>query len=189
MVHIDQINPHACKTYLVRADDDKRVSLVDPVLDHLNDYRETIDREGLTLVSVVDTHTHADHISAGPALRDVYDCDYVMHTLAPSKCANIRVADGDALALVDGVMAEVLHTPGHTRDSVSLVCDGVVLTGDALFAGGIGRCDLPGASARRLLANIRDNLYALPPETKVLPGHGPATTIAAEMQSNPFVKG
>jgi len=193
MVHIDQINPHACKTYLVRADDDKRVSLVDPVLDHLNDYRETIDREGLTLVSVVDTHTHADHISAGPALRDVYDCDYVMHTLAPSKCANIRVADGDALALVDGVMAEVLHTPGHTRDSVSLVCDGVVLTGDALFLddGGAGRDDLPGGDPAAHWETLQ-RLLALPEALMVYPAHDyrgrQPSSLAQQKRTNPHLQ-
>lgn len=193
MIRIEQINPHACKTYLIRGDDEKRVALVDPVLDHLNDYREMIDTKGLTLVSVVDTHTHADHISAGAALRDVFDCDYVMHTLAPGKCATIRLEDGDALNLVDGVIAEVLYSPGHTRDSVSLVCDGVVLTGDALFldSGGAGRDDLPGGDPAAHWETLQ-RLLALPEELLVYPAHDyrgrQPSSLAQQKRTNPHLQ-
>ena len=86
---------------------------------------------------------------------------------------------------------QVLDTSGHTAGGVSFYCAkaGVVLVGDALFAGSIGRTDLPGASTSRLIENVRRNLLSLPDQTRVLPGHGPATTIGAEKRSNPFVGG
>ena len=86
---------------------------------------------------------------------------------------------------------DVLDTSGHTPGGVSFYCPGesVVLTGDALFAGGIGRTDIPGASARQLLENIRRNLLSLPGRTRVLPGHGPETTIRRELETNSFLIG
>ena len=80
-----QLNPHSCWTYLVGMKDSKDVVLIDPVLDHLNDYLDLIERDKLTLVLVVDTHTHADHISAGPSLKDHTHCDYAMHKKAVSQ--------------------------------------------------------------------------------------------------------
>jgi hydroxyacylglutathione hydrolase len=81
----------------------------------------------------------------------------------------------------------VLHTPGHTPGSVSLLGDGVLFSGDTLFFGGVGRTDLPGGSTRDLEKSIREKILTLPPETIVLPGHGPLTTVGEEKDSNPFL--
>jgi glyoxylase-like metal-dependent hydrolase (beta-lactamase superfamily II) len=90
----------------------------------------------------------------------------------------------------DGLAWRVLDTSGHTPGGVSYHCAeaGVVLTGDALFEGSIGRTDIPGADAERLLRNIRENLLSLPDLTRVLPGHGPETTVGRERRNNPFLR-
>jgi glyoxylase-like metal-dependent hydrolase (beta-lactamase superfamily II) len=91
-------------------------------------------------------------------------------------------------AVVGGLAFDVLHTPGHSPGSVSLAGYGVAFVGDVLFAGSVGRTDLPGGDTATLLASIRDKLYALPDETVVYSGHGPATTIGEEARANPFVR-
>ena len=100
------------------------------------------------------------------------------------------LADGMSVGL-ERYPAEVLHTPGHTQGSVCLHFAPLkmVIAGDTLFAGSIGRTDLPGGNSRRIIDSIETRLLALPDETKVLPGHGPATTIGQERKSNPFLRG
>ena len=97
--------------------------------------------------------------------------------------------DGDTINIGDGRL-EVLHVPGHSQGSIALYDrdGGYVITGDALFAGSIGRTDLPGGDYPQLINSIRNKLLELPDSTVVYPGHGPATTIGAERQSNPFLR-
>jgi glyoxylase-like metal-dependent hydrolase (beta-lactamase superfamily II) len=92
---------------------------------------------------------------------------------------------------LDSFPAKVLHTPGHTPGSVCLLFAPLklVIAGDTLFAGSIGRTDLPGGNSRQIIESIESRLLALPDDTRVLPGHGPATTIGAERKSNPFLRG
>lgn len=165
----EQLNPHACRTWLVVADGADRALLVDPVLDHAREYLAMLGARGLRLAWVIDTHTHADHISAGAALRDETGCEYLMHELAPARCVTRRLRDGERLSL-GGIDCAVVHTPGHTRDSISLVIGDRLLTGDCLFldsAGG-GRDDLPGGDpgahweSLRKLADLPDNLVVCP---------------------------
>ncbi|MFT3684607.1 MAG: MBL fold metallo-hydrolase [Phycisphaerales bacterium] len=104
------------------------------------------------------------------------------------------LTEGDTLTLGSGTQSvafKVFHTPGHSPGSVSLFAPshGVVLSGDALFAGSIGRTDFPGGDLPTLERSIRTKLYTLPPETTVLSGHGPQTTIGEEMETNPYVPG
>ncbi len=143
----EQLNPAACRTYLI-TDADNNAVLIDPVIDHVSDYLNLLKEKGLKLTHVVDTHTHADHISAGSSMRDATGCGYIMHEKAPAKCVTIRVKDGDEIILA-GQKAKVLETPGHTRDSISLLFEDKFLTGDFLFLddAGAGRDDLPGGSA------------------------------------------
>jgi sulfur dioxygenase len=191
-LYVKQINPHACRTYLVGADGSDEVVLVDPVLDHLVDYRELIDREGKSLARVIDTHTHADHISGSAALKDLFDCSYLMHEAAPAKCAETRVADGESLELL-GTPVRVLHTPGHTRDSICLVFPQWVFTGDTLFLddGGAGRDDLPGGDPGQHWESLR-RLRELPDELVVLPAHDyrnrKPSSLGRQKTSNPHLK-
>ncbi len=138
-----QLNPGPCKTYLMVNNQD--AALIDPVIDHTSEYLEMLKDDKLNLKLVIDTHTHADHISAGPSLRDATDCDYMMHVSAPPKCVTHRVKDQDIIDVV-GQKALVLETPGHTKDSISLLFEDKLFSGDFLFLddAGAGRDDLPG---------------------------------------------
>lgn len=168
---VRQLNPHACRTYLLGVEGTEEVLLVDPVLEQVSDYLELLEREQLRLTHVIDTHTHADHISGAAALRDETGCEYVMHTRAPARCVSVRVADGFAGTLGPASL-QVLHTPGHTKDSVSLVLPDAMLTGDVLFLddGGAGRDDLPGGDPEEHWESLQQ-LLALPERLIVYPAH------------------
>lgn len=141
----EQINPHACKTYLI-ADQNNDIVLIDPVLDHLKDYLSLIKNNNYNLKYIIDTHTHADHISCGSALKDIVKCRYIMHKKSPVKCADFRIEEELTIELLDKIKFSFIFTPGHTRDSISVLIDDKLLTGDVLFLddGGAGRDDLPG---------------------------------------------
>lgn len=123
------------------------------------------------LTHVIDTHTHADHISGAAALKDVTGCEYVMHAVAPAHCVTFRVTDGFACHL-GAIPVRIMHTPGHTKDSICLVLPDRILTGDTLFldAGGAGRDDLPGGDAAAHWESLR-RIRALPDALIVYPAH------------------
>ncbi|HUX02454.1 MAG: MBL fold metallo-hydrolase [Phycisphaerae bacterium] len=170
------------------------------------------DARGLVPKMLVDTHGHADHIYCNKMLKERWPAMQIAVGAADAKllASPLRnlsalmgawvkspppdrlLADGDRVEL-GSASFEVLATPGHTKGGISLFStdgpDGrpVVFTGDTLFAGGIGRTDFPGGSHETLLESIRGRLLALPPETLVYPGHGPASTIGEEARTNPFL--
>ena len=166
-----------------------------------------LDTEGLALEAVWLTHAHLDHILG---LSDVVERTGVAVHLHPADrplydgveeqgaWLGVRakrppppqreLAHGDTVS-VGGLSFEVRHVPGHSPGSVAFVGHGVAIVGDALFAGSVGRVDLPGGDGATLLASIRDELMTLPDETVVYSGHGPETTIGAERRLNPFVTG
>ena len=186
----EQLNPHYCRTYLIATEDS--AVLVDPVIDYFNDYLDLLKNRKLRLTHVIDTHTHADHISAGSSLRDITDCEYVMHENAPAGCVSVRVRDGDVLTL-NGIRFDVVSTPGHTRDSISLIVDGKLLSGDFLFlddAGG-GRDDLPGGSAEAHFDSLA-KVFELPDDLIVYPAHEyrgrEPSSLGHQKESNPHYK-
>ncbi|SHJ09705.1 MBL fold metallo-hydrolase [Parasporobacterium paucivorans] len=188
----EQLNDIACKTYLIMNDKDNRAILVDPVISKVQEYIGLMQEKGWNLTHVIDTHTHADHISAGPLLKDMSGCEYIMHELAPAQCVTRRVKDGDVLRLND-MEIKILHTPGHTRDSVTLLVDGKALTGDVLFLdeGGGGRDDLPGGDSSQHWKSL-EILRKLPDYIMVYPGHDYAgrtpSTIGEQKRRNPHLK-
>ena len=166
-----------------------------------------VETEAFTLRAVWLTHAHLDHILGvkdviersgaplymHPADRPLYDGiaeqGAWLGVQAPQPPPpDHDLAHGDALQL-GGLELEVRHVPGHSPGSVAFVGHGVAIVGDAIFAGSVGRVDLPGGDGGTLLASIRDQLMTLPDETIVYSGHGPETTIGAERRMNPFVTG
>ncbi len=166
-----------------------------------------METEGFTLRAVWLTHAHLDHILGvkdiversgaplhmHPADRPLYDGiaeqGAWLGVQAPQPPApDHELAHGDVLQL-GGLEFEVRHVPGHSPGSVAFVGHGVAIVGDAIFAGSVGRVDLPGGDGGTLLASIRDQLMTLPDETIVYSGHGPETTVGAERRTNPFVTG
>ena len=163
-------------------------------------------------VALLATHGHIDHVGGAGAVVTRYAVSAYLHPdddwLAMDPEGQLRslfgmvppgdfapperfesLADGDVLELA-GLRFEVLHTPGHTPGHCCfhLAADGVLFSGDQLFAGSIGRTDLPGGDYDALMRSMEDKLVPLPAETDVFPGHGPATTLARELQTNPFLQ-
>jgi hydroxyacylglutathione hydrolase len=172
-----------------------------PLVDYLR-------RKRLNPVAVILTHGHIDHVAGldellanWPEIKVyIHSSDVPMLSgknnlseLAGIPSGRIKadclLEDGQVIELA-GIRLKVLHTPGHTPGGISLYSrdDQIVFVGDALFAGSVGRTDFPGGSAKQLLKGIKEKLLTLPPATKILPGHGPATTIAEEKKLNPFLQ-
>ncbi len=167
----EQINPHACRTYLIGDEKSRETILVDPVLEHVGDYLKMLEQRKLTLTHVIDTHTHADHISGGAALKDETGCQYVMHQKAPARCVTFHLTDGFT-CLLGKIPINVMTTPGHTKDSVALVLEDRILTGDVLFLdeAGAGRTDLPGGDPGEHWDSIQ-RVLGLPDHLIVCPAH------------------
>jgi hydroxyacylglutathione hydrolase len=172
------------------------------VLDVLRD-------EGLTCRAILNTHTHIDHVGANQALKEATGARLLLHeadlplydnlaaqalmlgglmAAPPRARVDETIHQGDRVR-AGGVVAEVLHTPGHTPGSLCFHVDGeaLLLSGDTLFAGSIGRTDLWGGDYDQEIASIRERLLALDDRTRVIPGHGPETTIGRERRRNPFL--
>jgi glyoxylase-like metal-dependent hydrolase (beta-lactamase superfamily II)/rhodanese-related sulfurtransferase len=187
-----ELNRTKCKTYLVACEKTRRAALVDPIREKLERYLAFLAYHGLRLEMVFDTHTHADHRSAGAEIRDLTGATLIMHRCAPSPCPDMHVGDGDEIPLGD-LTVKVLHTPGHTPDSVSLVVEDRVFTGDVLLIRGTGRTDFPGGDSGDQFDSITQKLFSLPEETLVFPAHdyrgNSHSTIGEEKRGNPRIFG
>ena len=168
-------------------------------------FRASLAHERWNIRAIWLTHAHLDHVAGVAAMREdgvsvwLHPADRPLYDGFPAQARAFGL-DGTAppppdRALADGGSVSigsyafrVVHTPGHTPGGVCLVGLGVAFVGDTLFAGSIGRTDLPGGDTQALLASIHEKVFALPDDTVVYPGHGPATTIGAEKKDNPFVK-
>jgi glyoxylase-like metal-dependent hydrolase (beta-lactamase superfamily II) len=164
--------------------------------------------EGLRLTAVWLTHAHLDHVLGVEVVKErtgvpvlLHPFDRLLYDHAPAQARALLGADlaplpapdrdlvpGDPVT-VGGLAFEVRHVPGHSPGSVAFVGHGVALVGDALFAGSVGRTDLPGGDWATLLDSVRRELLSLPDETVVYAGHGPETTIGREKATNPFLTG
>ena len=171
-------------------------------------FLDRVRAEGVTLTGIWLTHAHLDHVlgvarvadATGvdiwlhPADRPLYDhipdqaAVWMQQRVAPPPPPQHALGAGDVVTVGTHRFA-VRHVPGHSPGSVAFVGDGMAFVGDALFAGSVGRVDLPGGDGAALLESITDQLLTLPDETVVYSGHGPATTIGQERASNPFLTG
>jgi glyoxylase-like metal-dependent hydrolase (beta-lactamase superfamily II) len=204
-----EVGPLACNCYVVGDEATKQAIVIDPGGD-ADVLVEEIARMGLTVTAIVATHAHFDHLIAAQRVREVTGAPFHLHQddtplldwyqesglmflgveLPPPPEIDTRPTEGDLLE-AGSVKLEVLHTPGHSPGSISLAGPGedgpVIFAGDLLFAGSVGRTDLPGGDTETLVRMIRSKVFPLGDDVKVFPGHGPATSVARERASNPFV--
>lgn len=187
-----QLNDGNCRTYLVASEDTREAALVDPVLGREDHYLAELKARGLQLRFAVDTHTHADHLSACALLRDRTGADHAVHAASRISEGNLRVEEGRTLQ-VGGIPLNVLHTPGHTPDSLTLLLPDRLLTGDFLFLGegGAGRTDLPGGDPGTHWDSLQ-KLAALDGGLLVFPGHDyrgrTETSLEEQRRANPRLK-
>lgn len=170
--------PEGCVAHLVWDPSGAEALAIDPRLDQVEDLLELARARGVRVRAVIDTHTHADHLSGARRLAARAGAELLAPAGSGLQAPARRVAPGSAFS-VGGLEVRVLPAPGHTPDAVALLVGGRVFTGDALFIEGVGRTDFPGGSPDDLLATL-ESFEALPPETVVMPGHdyqsrGPAT--------------
>ena len=166
----EQVATGGCQSYLVGCDATLSVVLIDPEDSQIDRYRSLAAANGVHIRYVVDTHTHADHFSATKELSALLGVPAVMHRASPSPHAALRLDDGDML-LVGNLRLQALHTPGHTADSMCLVMEDRVFTGDTLLIGGTGRSDLPTGDPDQLFDSLFGKLLKLDPALLVYPAH------------------
>jgi hydroxyacylglutathione hydrolase len=198
------VGPLQVNCYIVADEKTKEAMVIDPG-DDAGDILRVINEKGFNVRYIVLTHAHFDHTGANKDLKEATGADLLMHPddkrllesaanqgsmfgmrSAASPPADRYVKHGDVIT-AGGVSLKVLHTPGHSPGGICLLGQGMVFTGDALFAGSIGRTDLPGGDFHTLIRSIQQNLMTLPDETKVYSGHGPSSTIGIERSENPFL--
>lgn len=203
IIHKLTVGPLMSNCFIVGCQKTKIAAVIDPG-DETERILLALARSGLTLKNIINTHGHFDHVSGNKKLKDATGAEIFIHPLdAPmlrhisasaayfglssddSPSPDRTVNEGDTIAFGE-VILEVIHTPGHTPGGISLSTDGVVFVGDTLFAGSIGRTDLPGGDYDTLISSIRKKLFQLPDTVRVLCGHGPETTIGIEKRTNPF---
>ncbi|HEX9494850.1 MAG TPA: MBL fold metallo-hydrolase [Candidatus Limnocylindria bacterium] len=197
-LYAHRVEPFDNGLYII-ADDRGDAILIDPSMGE-REALATVREHGLTVLEVLNTHGHPDHIYANAALKSATRARLAIHAADayrldpatapsdrfiaeyPTSVADDLIAEGP-LSFLRDVELRALHTPGHTEGSTSfyLPQQGVLFSGDVLFAGNVGRVDLPGADPKAMEASLA-RLAALPPETRVFPGHGPATTIGGELR-------
>jgi glyoxylase-like metal-dependent hydrolase (beta-lactamase superfamily II) len=209
MIHeILPVGVLGCNCSIIGDELSREAIVIDPG-DEIGRIVDLIRKHDLTVKMIVITHAHIDHIGGAQKLRALTGAPVYMHEadrfLAEQLAVqagwlgmetpenpgiDVEAKEGDVLR-AGSLAAEVLHTPGHTPGSIALYLPlgNRLLAGDTLFAGSIGRTDLPGGDTPQILRSIRGKLFTLPEETVVIPGHGPNTSIGQEKRSNPFVRG
>ena len=200
-----EVGPLACNCYIVGDRATNEAIVIDPGGD-ASEIIGAIDERDLEVRAIVATHAHFDHLVAAEVVRAHTGAPLYLHDsdrplldwfqesgllflgveLPPPPQVDNSPTEGDRLTVGRAELV-VVHTPGHSPGSISLVSDAAVFSGDVLFADSIGRSDLPGGDTDELVASIHHKLFDLPDELAVYPGHGPPTTIGRERELNPFV--
>jgi len=207
MIHeILPVGPLQCNCSVIGDDASREAIVIDPG-DDIEDVLAIIAKHKLQVKQIVITHAHIDHVGGAMKLRAATGApillnqnDYALLKMLDVQAAWIGVASpgkveidqsvGQADTVKAGALvADVIHTPGHTEGSVCLYfpAEKKLIAGDTLFAGSIGRTDLPGGSFEKIIRSLHEKVLALPDETVVVPGHGPITTIGEERENNPFL--
>lgn len=180
-------------TYLIADPITKEAVLIDPVNTHLDNYIQLLAEHDLQLKYSLETHVHADHITAGGLLRQRLGSETAVSQLCGAQTADIQIKDGDIFEFGEGEQIKVIATPGHTPGSISFLWRDRLFSGDALFIGGCGRTDFQGGDAGALYDCITQRLFTLPDETLVYPGHDYqqrwVSSIMQERTTNPRLAG
>jgi len=196
-----------CNCSIVGDESSREAMVIDPG-DDVSSVLALVQKHGLTVKHIVITHAHIDHVGGAAKLKAatcapilLNQNDQALLKMLDVQAAWIGMSTPDPVAIDQSItsgdklragslQAEVIHTPGHTEGSICLYFapEKRMIAGDTLFAGAIGRTDLPGGSYEKILTSLHDKILALPDETIVIPGHGPLTTIGDERESNPFLQ-
>jgi hydroxyacylglutathione hydrolase len=208
MIHeIFPVGPLQCNCSVIGDDTSREAIVIDPG-DDIEQVVALIKKHNLQVKQIVITHAHIDHVGGAMKLRAATGApillnqnDYALLKMLDVQAAWIGVPTPGKVEIdqnlrhadtinTGSLQAQVLHTPGHTEGSICLYfpAQQKLIAGDTLFAGSIGRTDLPGGSYEKILRSIHDRVLALPNETVVVPGHGPLTTIGEERDKNPFLQ-
>ncbi len=175
-------------TYIVASGKGREALIIDPVIEHTYIYTDLLNDLDLRLVTVIDTHIHADHISAMAELKERTNCQTVMGEYSKSEVVNLKVKDNDKI-IIDGINLEALYTPGHTDDSYCFLMNDRIFTGDTLLINGTGRTDFQNGSASEAYDSLFNKVLKLPEETLVYPAHDykgkQFSTIGREKKNNP----
>jgi glyoxylase-like metal-dependent hydrolase (beta-lactamase superfamily II) len=207
MIHeILAVGPLQCNCSILGDEASREAIVVDPG-DDISRIIGLLNQHQLTVKQIIVTHAHIDHIAGAQRLKRLTGAPilYNQNDLPLVKMMDLQagwlgvptpeVAPPDAslehgqVVSIAGLSGSILHTPGHTEGSVCLYLpqQKLLLAGDTLFAGSVGRTDLPGGNTQKLLKSIHESLLTLPDDATVIPGHGPSTSIGAERESNPFL--
>jgi hydroxyacylglutathione hydrolase len=208
MIHeILIVGPLRCNCSILGDETSLEAIVVDPG-DDIPRILSVLGKHNLTVKQIVITHAHIDHIAGAQRLKRVTGAPilYNQNDLPLVEMMDMHAGwlgiptpevlppddtldDGKRIAII-GLTGSILHTPGHTQGSVCLYLPdhSLLLAGDTLFAGSVGRTDLPGGNTKQLIASIDNRLLTLPDDVTVIPGHGPKTSIAEEKESNPFLQ-
>ena len=208
MLHkILPVGPLQCNCSIVGDEETREAMVIDPG-DQVEDILHILREAKLQLKQIVITHAHIDHVGGAMKLKAVTGAtilmnqsDYALLKMLDMQAAwvgmqppgDVKIDEGisDGRVLhIGGIAGNVMHTPGHTEGSICLHFpqQKMLIAGDTLFAGSIGRTDLPGGSMEKILRSLHTRVLALPDETQVTPGHGPQTTIGEERETNPFLQ-
>jgi glyoxylase-like metal-dependent hydrolase (beta-lactamase superfamily II) len=177
-----------CLGYVVADRETREAAFVDPEVEMVEPMLDLVYREGLKPRYIIDTHTHADHISGAKALKAKTVARVVMHAKAPASGVDLRVEDGDRIYL-GTLPVKFLHTPGHAKDLVSVLLPGRILSADALLIGSCGRTDLPNGNPVQEYHTLYHTYRSLPDDLEVWPGHDykgrSCSTLGEEKANNP----
>ena len=208
MIHeILPVGPLQCNCSIIGDEQTREAIVIDPG-DDIAEVLAIVQKHQLQVKQIVITHAHIDHVGGATKLREATGAaillnhnDYTLLKMLDLQAAWLgmkapgKVDIDHSVAQSDNVqagslLANVLHTPGHTEGSICLYfpAEQKLIAGDTLFAGSIGRTDLPGGSFEKIISSLHEKVLALPDETIVVPGHGPLTTIGEERESNPFLR-
>ena len=204
LVHQLSVGPLQVNCFVVACQRTREAMVIDPGEDGPR-ILQLAESNGYQVKKIVNTHGHFDHIGANQPVKEATGAVLMMHeadlpllhnarnhaqayglTVSPSPDPDKFLNEGDVFSVGEQSFS-VFHVPGHSPGSICLLSDGHLFVGDVLFAGSVGRTDLPGGDFDALIEGVREKLFRLPAETIVHPGHGPDTTIGREKQMNPFV--